>query len=341
MNMNRAMSMNRAIRLALAIFGLVASRGVPAQAAEIRLAEQFSMGYLQFNVMKRDKLIEKYAERRGLKDAKVIWARFNGPAAMNGALLSKTIDIVAGGVPGLALLWDRTRGTANEVKGICALSSQPFLLNTNKASIKTIQDFSDGDKIAVPTVKVSVQAVVLEMAAAKAFGNGNFDKLDKLTVSMTHPDATAALLTKSDIITAAFSVPPFQSRQLTEPFVHTVLSSFDVIGPHSFTVAWTTSRFRKENPDLYAAFVDAMEEATRLVNGQPLETAHTWIADSDAKLPAETVASIIKGPNVTWTMVPQNTKAFAAFMHAHGVLKAEPATWTDLFFPEVHGLPGS
>ena len=32
-----------------------------AGAAEIRLAEQFSMGYLQFNVMKRDKLIEKYA----------------------------------------------------------------------------------------------------------------------------------------------------------------------------------------------------------------------------------------------------------------------------------------
>ena len=37
-----------------------------AGAAEIRLAEQFSMGYLQFNVMKRDKLIEKYATQRGL-----------------------------------------------------------------------------------------------------------------------------------------------------------------------------------------------------------------------------------------------------------------------------------
>jgi NitT/TauT family transport system substrate-binding protein len=335
------MNKNKGIGLTLAIFGLLAVTGSRAQAAEIRLAEQFSMGYLQFNVMKRDKLIEKYAERRGLKDAKVTWARFNGPAAMNDALLSKTIDIVAGGVPGLAVLWDRTRGTPNEVKGICALSSQPFLLNTNKASIKTIQDFSDEDKIAVPTVKVSVQAVILEMAAAKIFGNRNFDKLDKLTVSMTPPDATAALMTKSGAITAAFSVPPFQSQQLTQPFIHTVLSSFDVIGPHSFTVAWTTSRFRNENPDLYAAFVDAMQEATRLVNEQPLETASTWIADSNAKLPLDTVASIIKGPNVTWTMAPQNTKAFAAFMHAAGVLKAEPAAWSDLFFPEAHSLPGS
>jgi len=61
-----------------------------ARAAEIRLAEQFSMGYLQFNVMKRDKLIEKFATQRGLKDFKVSWQRFNGPVAMNEALLSNS-----------------------------------------------------------------------------------------------------------------------------------------------------------------------------------------------------------------------------------------------------------
>ena len=77
---------------------------VTAHAAEIRLAEQFSMGYLQFNVMKRDGLIEKYAAQRGLKDFKVSWQRFNGPVAMNEALLSNSTDIVSGGVPGLITL---------------------------------------------------------------------------------------------------------------------------------------------------------------------------------------------------------------------------------------------
>jgi NitT/TauT family transport system substrate-binding protein len=61
----------------------IGSATVIARAAEIRLAEQFSMGYLQFNVMKRDKLIEKYATQRGLKDFKVSWQRrrpmSNGP----------------------------------------------------------------------------------------------------------------------------------------------------------------------------------------------------------------------------------------------------------------------
>jgi len=110
-----------------------------ARAAEIRLAEQFSMGYLQFNVMKRDRLIEKYATQRGLKDFKVSWQRFNGPVAMNEALLSNSTDIVSGGVPGLITLWDKTQGTSFEVKGICALSSQPFLLNTANPGIKSIK----------------------------------------------------------------------------------------------------------------------------------------------------------------------------------------------------------
>ena len=123
--------------IAAAIAGMTALAG----AAEIRLAEQFSMGYLQFNVMKRDKLIEKYATRRGLKDFKVSWQRFNGPVAMNEALLSNSTDIVSGGVPGLITLWDKTQGTSFEVKGVCALSSQPFLLNTANPDINCFIGF--------------------------------------------------------------------------------------------------------------------------------------------------------------------------------------------------------
>ena len=186
-----------------------------AGAAEIRLAEQFSMGYLQFNVMKRDKLIEKYATQRGLKDFKVSWQRFNGPVAMNEALLSNSTDIVSGGVPGLITLWDKTQGTSFEVKGICALSSQPFLLNTANPDIKSIKDFSERDRIAVPSIKVSVQAVVLQMAAAAAFGEENYAKLDPLTVSMSPPDATIAMLSGAGGVSSVFSVPPFQFQQLS------------------------------------------------------------------------------------------------------------------------------
>ena len=324
-----------------AAIGFIIGSVTVSGAAEIRLAEQFSMGYLQFNVMKRDKLIEKYATQRGLKDFKVSWQRFNGPVAMNEALLSGSTDIVSGGVPGLITLWDKTQGTSFEVKGICALSSQPFLLNTANPDIKSIKDFSERDRIAVPSINVSVQAVLLQMAAAEAFGEANYGKLDPLTVSMSPPDATIALLSGAGGVSSVFSVPPFQFQQLEKANIHTVLTSFDVLGPHTFTVAWTSARFRKDNPELYGAFLDAVKEATGIIAADPKGTAQSWINDSGSKLPLETVTKVVMGPNVEWTMTPSATMKFAKFMRKVGTTKHEPASCKDLFFPEIGGLNGS
>ena len=190
---------------AFALFGVS-----QVSAAEIRLARQFSMGYLQLNVMEHQQLIEKHASALGIPAVKVSWITLNGPAAVNDALISGNIDVASGGTPGLLVLWAKTKGTPQEVRGISALSSQPFLLNTRNPAVKSIADFSDKDRIAVPAVKVSVQAIALQMAAAKAFGQANFAKLDPLTVSMAPPDATIAMLKGGAEISAVFSVPPFQ-----------------------------------------------------------------------------------------------------------------------------------
>src|SRR6476659_3262873 len=182
------------LSLILAAISAASFVTVPASAQEVRIARQFSMGYLQFNVMEHEKLLEKHGAALGLKDVKIAWSIFNGPDAMNNALISDSVDIVAGGVPGLLTLWNRTRGTQNEVRGISALSSQPFLLNTRSENIKSLTDLKDSDRIAVPAVKVSVQAVALQMAAVKLHGQANYGKYDALTVSMSPPDATIALL---------------------------------------------------------------------------------------------------------------------------------------------------
>jgi len=58
----------------LTTLALIASVQVaPAQTPEIRLARQFSMGYLQLNVMEHHKLIEKHAKALGIPEVKVSW----------------------------------------------------------------------------------------------------------------------------------------------------------------------------------------------------------------------------------------------------------------------------
>jgi NitT/TauT family transport system substrate-binding protein len=245
-------------------------------------------------------------------------------------------------VPGLLTLWNRTRGTVNEVKGISALSSQPFLLNTRLDSIKSIADLKETDRIAVPAVKVSVQAVTLQMAAARQFGEKNFGKLDNLTVSMSPPDSTIALLSGSNEITCVFGVPPFQQQQLEKPGIRTILNSFDVMdGPHTFTVAWTSARFREKNPVLYQALFAALKEATEIVDKDRAKAARYWIEDVKSKMPIEKVTAVISGPQVRWTMAPENAMKYASFMHSVGSLKEAPKSWKELFFPEIHDLNGS
>jgi len=313
-----------------------------AETNEIRLARQFSMGYLQLNVMEHQKLIEKHAKALGLGDVKVSWFTFNGPTAVNEALISGNIDVGSGGVPGLLTLWARSKGTPQEVRGISALSSQPFLLNSRDPAIKTIKDFKESDRIAVPSVRSSVQAITLQMAAAKAYGEKEFNKLDPLTVSMTPPDATIALLKGGAQITAAFSVPPFQYQQLEDSAVHTVLNSFDVMGgSHTFTAVWAPAKFRDQNPVLYKALVAALKEATEVVNKDKRAAGALWIEDSKSKLPLDMVANIVAGKQVNWTMVPENTMKYADFMSGVGTLKMKPASWKDYFFPEIYDVNGS
>jgi len=331
------------VQLAIACLAAVsASRPVLADALEVRIARQFSMGYLQYDVMNKEGLIEKHAKALGLDGVKTTWTIINGPAAMNDALLSDSLDIVMGGMPGLLTLWARTKGTPQEIKGIAALTSQPILLNTRNPNIKALKDYTDQDKIAVPTIKVSIQAIVLQMAAAKQFGEASYAKLDPLTVSMSPPDSQTALMGGSGTINSVFGVAPFQNQQLDDPAIHTVLNSFDVFGgPHTFTGTWTSRRFHDQNPILYKALINALKEATEKVNANKRLAASYWVENTKSKIPLDAVEKIVAGPQVRWTLSPEKFMEFADFMHKTGSIKVKPDKWQDCFFPEVHDLPGS
>ena len=284
-----------------------------------------------------------YAKSAGLGDIKVTWAIISGPVAVNDALLSGSIDIAAGGVPGMLTLWARTKGTPLAVKGISAFTSQPILLNSRNPNVKTIADFTADDKIAMPSIKTSIQAIILQMAAAKLWGKSEYAKLDNLTVPMTPPDSTVAIMSGAAAgISSVFSVPPYQTQQLEKPEVHTVLNSYDVFGgPHTLTVGWTTSKWHDENPKLYQAVFDALAEATERVNKDPKLASQYWIEGNKSNIPLDKVVGIATEPQTKWTMVPENTFKFAEFMHSVGSIKMLPADWKDLFFPEAHQLPGS
>jgi NitT/TauT family transport system substrate-binding protein len=318
---------------------LLVAAGTAHAAEELRIAQQYGFSYLQLTFMQKYGLIEKQAKAAGVSDVKVTWSKFAAGNVMNDALLSGSLDIASGGVAPPIVLWDRTRGTL-DVKMIAAMTSAPLYLNTTNPAIRSLKDFTAKDKIALPAVKVSNQATILAMAAAQQLGKDKADSLNALTVSMSHPDGMVALLNGS--VTAHFTSPPFQDEEFKDPRVHRVLDSYEVMGgPLTFTVLWTTSRFRSEKPKLYAAFVAALKEATDMINADKHAAARVYVEESKSKEPVDEVYKLISDPAIEFTLVPRQIEKYARFMHDNGQIKQAPASWKDLFFEDVHGLPGS
>ncbi|ABA73948.1 MULTISPECIES: ABC transporter substrate-binding protein [Pseudomonas] len=315
--------------------------GNTAQAeGKISIAQQFGIGYLILDVVRDQQLIEKHGKAQGL-DIKVDWNSISGATAMNEALLTGSLDVVSAGVPPMLTVWDRTKGKQN-VKAIASLGSMPNYLLTNNPNVKTLKDFSDKDRIAVPAAGVGFQSRTLQIETAKEFGNDHYKKFDDISVSLPHPDATAALIAGGSEINAHFSSPPFQYQALQNPNVHKVLSSYDVLGGQAtFNVLYTTEKFHDENPKTYKAFYDALAEAEKIIKADKPAAAQAYIRVEQSKLPLALVEKIVTDPEIDFTVVPQRTFIYAEKLQELGVLKNKADSWKDYFFEEAHGGAGS
>ena len=325
--------------LACASLALALASPACAEVSEFRITKQPSIIYLPLVVMEQNRLVEKHARAAGLGEIKVQWITFNSGGAATDALLSGNVDLVTSGVSNLLLLWERTKG---EVKGVTSVGGLPMLLVTRDPNVKTLKDFTDKDKIAVPTIKVSSQAMVLKMALEKMYGESSRDKLDAVTVQLGHPDAMLAVVGGTSEVNSHFSAPPYQYTELKAPGVHLVLDSSDVFGgPASNAVVFGTRKFYDANPKTIAAFMASLEEANQLIARDPAASAKIYLDATKEKYSIDEVVSMIKAPNVVYSTTPNATMVFANFMVKTGLIKTRPASWKEFFFPVVHNLPGT
>ncbi|EJN00301.1 ABC transporter substrate-binding protein [Herbaspirillum sp. YR522] len=319
---------------ALALAGAARAEG------QIRIAQQFGIGYLILDVVQDQKLIEKQGKKEGL-DIKVEWTSLSGATGMNEALLAGALDVVSAGAPPALVLWDRTRGRQN-VKAIASLGSMPNYLLSNNPKVKSVKDLSDKDRIAVPAAGVGYQSRTLQIETARLYGKDDYKRFDAITVSLSHPDATAALISGGSEINAHFSSPPFQYQALENKNVHKVISSYDILGgPATFNFLYGTQKFHDENPKTYRAFYNALVEAAEFIRNNKARAADTFIRVQKSKLSPEFVRKIVEDPEINFTVSPERSFVYAEKLHEIGVLKHRASSWKDYFFEEAYAQPGS
>jgi NitT/TauT family transport system substrate-binding protein len=299
------------------------------------------VGFLPLLVMENKGLVEAKAKEAGIPNLKVEWLKLGGPAIANDLLLSGSVDVAVAGPPAFLTVWDRTRANIG-VKGIAAMTSIPMYLNTRSPHLKSLADLKPTDKIAVTAVKVSIPAIIMQMAAIKESGAAEFAKYDKHTVALTHPDALIALMSGNAEVVAHFTSPPFHQRQKKSADVRTIMTSNDVMGgPSTFTLLYTTTKFHDANPKVYGAFLKAFEEAIAFINADKRAAAQLFLdMEPQGGMKLDDVVEILSDPDIRYTTTPESLMKYADFMASVGTLKQKPTSWKDMFFPAIHGVPG-
>jgi len=318
---------------------LPAVRAAHAEVGEVIVSKQFGTLYLQQDVMEIQRLIEKHGALLGLPNLRASYIRFAGTGPITEALLSGSLHFASGGVPGALLLWDRTRGT---VKSAFAMNATNQRLLTVNPTAKTIRDLTPQDRIAMPAVKVSPQAIFLQMAAAKEWGAAEWGRLDAQTVSRAHPDSMAQMLGRTEI-TCHFSSTPFQDRELAMPGVRELANSYAIQGVEISTpnTIYAAAVFRAANPIAWRATLAAFQEATDWINKHPSDAAELYLKSSGDKDTQAGVMAAMGAPGNRFTLQPAGVQRVAHFMAGTGVLKRRPDDLADLFFPEAVEADGS
>ena len=79
---------------------------------------------------------------------------------------------------------------------------------------------------------------------------------------------------------------------MKNPNIHRILTSTELFDePLSFNVIATTSKFRSENPKLYAAFLAALKDATDFINADKRKGAEIYLKVSGDKSSVDDIMS--------------------------------------------------
>jgi NitT/TauT family transport system substrate-binding protein len=308
-----------------------------AEISEVRLARQYGISHLAMALMDELQLVQHQADKAGMKDLKVTWTRFSDGPGMNEALLSGNLDVANGGLTALIVLWDKSKGA---YVGLSALSSMPAVMMTRDPTINSVKDFKESDRIALVS-RVSMQAIILRMMVAEAYGKDQTTKLDHLTVPLPHPDAMAALVSGHSEITAHFTAAPFYQQE-TGSGLHRAFSSYPVLGgPATYSVAYTSKKFIEQNPKTAQVVLAAIAEATDIIKNDPKRAAETYLKAENSSLSADAIEVMIKDPENVFTMTPQHIMRFVDFMTETGTVKSPASSWKDLFTSLIADKPGS
>jgi NitT/TauT family transport system substrate-binding protein len=328
--------MKRLLLVALLLLPL----GARAEQNEVRIVMPYGLGYLPVYVAVDKGFIQERAKAAGLPDVKVTVTHMASGPASSDLILAGDADLAMGGFGPAFVLWEKTKG---KIRIMSPLSGGPILLLSNDPHLKTIRDIGPDDRIAISALKVTAQALAMQMAAAKEYGWDQRFRFDPNLVPMSNPDGMAIVMSGQGAVRSQLAITPFADEMLESGKVHLVMNSEDYIEPgSSISTLYVAPKFHDGSPKLYAATAAALEDAFAFIKTNAHESAQIYVAREPQKRDLGWIEALIVDPKIMrYSSTPRGYKKFADFMFEAGTLKTKPESWKDLVWENMWGKDGS
>lgn len=286
------------------------------------IAEQYGLAYAPVQLIKELKLLENSEA-----ELKVEWKQLSNTAAIRESMLAGEVDIAFMAIPPFLIAKDK----GMDWKIISGLSESPLSLMVNRKYINRLNDFKENDKIALPQPG-SIQHILLSMAAKRNFNNPQ--KFDNQLLTMKHPDAMNALLSKKEVV-AHFASPPYLFLESKEKGIKELLTAKEAFGGEfTFIVGVSSLDFYQNNTQKYELFVNVLNTALKRFKEKPQLTAK-MLADN-YNLEVDEITEYLNWPGLEYSSKIKGLRGFIDFMQAEAYLKKREYKLSELVFkPEL------
>jgi sulfonate transport system substrate-binding protein len=312
-----------------AVVAVLISLLAPALAQEqVRIGLGYGFAFLPLYVCEDLKLVEKQAKAAHL-DVAAKFRHFTSGGELHAALAVGQIDVAPFGTAPLLAGAVAAKEAGHQIVAVSGITSLPLTLLSNQADERSIADLKASDRIAVPTL-TSPQMYLLQMQSEKTFGQ--FDRLHNQIVTLSHPQAIAALAENNGKATAYFSSPPFTQIALHAANVHAILNSSDVMnGKSSFLILGALRSYVNAQPQMAELVVKAIDDAARLIRDDSKRAAQIYLThEPSAALNSAAAEAIIREAKDEFGTPIYGVQATADFMARIGELKGSLRSWKDI-----------
>lgn len=266
----------------------------------LRIAEQWGLAYFPLQIIKEQELLAEY-----LPGTEVKWIKLNNAAAIREAMIADKLDVGFMGVPPFLIGADK--GMEWEI--FTGLSRAPLGLVVSDPDIRDLSDFTKEDRIALPQPG-SIQHILLSMACEDRLGDPK--ALDRILVTMSHPDGMNALMAGGDV-TGHFTSPPYLFQELKLPGFRKIISGREAFGgDFTFIVGVVDADFRLSNDKTVNGLVKALNAAVEFIEED--RAASTRIGSRLYNIPVDEMAEYLADPEMKFSTEVLGVDTFTKFM---------------------------